>query len=45
MSTLVAPVNEQAVSCSLDNYLALPDKSMDARIAAAQRELGDVWSF
>jgi quinolinate synthase len=41
MSTLVAPVNEQAVSCSLDNYLVLPDKSMDARIAAARRELGD----
>jgi quinolinate synthase len=41
MSTLVAPVNEQAVSCSLENYLVLPDKSMDARIAAARRELGD----
>jgi quinolinate synthase len=41
MSTLVAPVNEQAVSCSLDNYLVLPDKSMDARIAAAKRALGD----
>jgi quinolinate synthase len=40
MSTLLAPVNEQ-VSCSLDNYLVLPDKSMDARIAAARRELGD----
>jgi quinolinate synthase len=41
MSTLVAPVNEQAVSCSLENYLVLPDKSMDARIAAAKRALGD----
>src|SRR6478609_5034937 len=41
MSTLVAPVNEQAVSCSLENYLVLPDKSMDARIAAAKHALGD----
>jgi quinolinate synthase len=41
MSILVAPVNEQAVSCSLENYLVLPDKSMDARIAAAKRALGD----
>src|SRR5919198_6018449 len=29
-----------ATSCRLDNYLALPDNSMDARIAAAKRELG-----
>jgi quinolinate synthase len=41
MATLVAPVNEQAVSCSLENYLVLPDKTMDARIAAAKRALGD----
>jgi len=27
-------------SCSLDNYLALPDHSMDARIAEARRALG-----
>src|SRR5438309_11446925 len=41
MATLVAPVAEQAVSCSLENYLTLPDNTMDARIAAAKRELGD----
>jgi quinolinate synthase len=27
-------------SCSLENYLALPDHSMDERIAAARRKLG-----
>jgi quinolinate synthase len=27
-------------SCSLENYLALPDHSMDARIAAARKKLG-----
>jgi quinolinate synthase len=30
-----------AESCSLDNYLALPDHSMDARIAEARAKLGD----
>lgn len=30
-----------AGSCSLDDYLALPDHSMDARIAEARRRLGD----
>ncbi len=34
-----APVTE-AVSCSLENYLVLPDHSMDGRIAAAKRTLG-----
>src|ERR1700757_2149407 len=34
-----APVR-QAVSCSLENYLVLPDRSMDDRIAAAKEELG-----
>jgi quinolinate synthase len=29
-----------ADSCSLDNYLAQPDQTMDARIAAAQEKLG-----
>jgi quinolinate synthase len=29
-----------AESCSLDNYLALPDRTMDARIAEARRALG-----
>ena len=40
MSTTIAPVEERGVSCSLDNYLVLPDNTMDARIAAARRELG-----
>jgi quinolinate synthase len=30
-----------ASSCRLDNYLVLPDTSMDERIAAAKRELGE----
>ncbi len=34
-----APVTEQSF-CSLENYLVLPDNSMDARIAAARKELG-----
>src|ERR1700679_999132 len=37
-------LDEQAAaadtSCSLDNYLSLPDHSMDARIGEARRELG-----
>ncbi|HZS25799.1 MAG TPA: quinolinate synthase NadA [Candidatus Angelobacter sp.] len=40
MSTTVAPIEERGVSCSLDNYLVLPDHTMDARIGAARRELG-----
>src|ERR1043165_7498004 len=40
MSTTIAPVEERGVSCSLDNYLILPDSSMDARIATARRKLG-----
>src|SRR5438874_1363598 len=28
-------------ACSLDNYLVLPDHTMDGRIAAARRELGN----
>jgi quinolinate synthase len=40
MSVAVAPVIEPGASCSLENYLVLPDRSMDARIAAARRELG-----
>jgi quinolinate synthase len=35
-----APITE-AVSCSLENYLVLPDRSMDERIAAAREVLGD----
>jgi len=41
MATLVAPVAEQAGVCSLENYLTLPDNTMDARIAAAKRDMGD----
>ncbi|HZZ39008.1 MAG TPA: quinolinate synthase NadA [Acidobacteriaceae bacterium] len=33
-------MSAEAESCSLDNYLALPDHTMDARIAAARRTLG-----
>lgn len=40
MSIAVAPQEERGVSCSLDNYLVLPDHTMDSRIAAARRELG-----
>lgn len=34
------PVVAEQSACSLDNYLALPDHTMDARIAAARRALG-----
>jgi len=34
-------MKERAEVCSLDNYLVLPDNTMDARIAAARQELGD----
>ena len=43
---VVAPVNEESIptsdleACSLDNYLVLPDHSMDERIAAARAKLG-----
>ena len=39
MSTAFVPAIERAPSCSLDNYLVLPDRTMDERIAAAKREL------
>ena len=35
-----APATRAAESCSLENYLALPDHTMDDRIAAARRQLG-----
>ncbi len=35
------PVSETPASCSLDNYLALPDRSMDLRIASARAKLAD----
>jgi quinolinate synthase len=41
MSTAIAPTIERAPVCSLDNYLVLPDRTMDGRIAAARRELAD----
>ncbi|MFY9748172.1 MAG: quinolinate synthase NadA [Acidobacteriaceae bacterium] len=34
------PASASAEACSLDNYLALPDNSMDERIAVARRALG-----
>lgn len=40
MSTAIAHRISTPEVCSLDNYLVLPDRSMDARIAAAKRELG-----
>lgn len=43
LEVVESPVLEQvseADSCSLDNYLALPDHSMDERIAAARKKLG-----
>ena len=36
----VPPVSVDAESCSLDNYLVLPDHTNDERIAAARRALG-----
>ncbi len=41
MSTVLAPVIERPPVCSLENYLVLPDRSMDRRIADAKRALGD----
>lgn len=45
METLLEPVDALLAeslreSCSLDNYLALPDHTMDGRIAAARARLG-----
>ena len=40
LEEVVAPASVEAESCSLDNYLVLPDNSMDERIAAARRALG-----
>jgi quinolinate synthase len=36
----VSDATETATSCSLENYLALPDHTMDERIAAARERLG-----
>lgn len=35
-----AASEEAGASCSLENYLLLPDHSMDSRIAEARRKLG-----
>jgi quinolinate synthase len=40
LDDLTAASPEAGSSCSLENYLALPDHSMDARIAAARAKLG-----
>jgi len=40
MSTAIAPSIGRTEICSLENYLVLPDGSMDSRITAAKRELG-----
>lgn len=34
------PTVEEQQNCSLENYLAMPDHTMDERIAAARRKLG-----
>ena len=33
------PIQTAGEACSLDNYLVMPDDSMDARIAAAREKL------
>jgi quinolinate synthase len=40
LDDLTALAPEAAVSCSLEDYLALPDHSMDERIAEARAKLG-----
>jgi quinolinate synthase len=40
LDELTAASPEAGSVCSLENYLALPDHSMDARIAAARAQLG-----
>ncbi len=40
LATGFAETQEEAVSCSLDHYLSLPDHTMDGRIAAARAALG-----
>ena len=40
MATAISTVSEPQI-CSLDNYLVLPDQSLDVRIGAARRELGE----
>jgi quinolinate synthase len=40
LEEVVAPVSADRETCSLDNYLVLPDHTNDERIAAARRALG-----
>ena len=40
LEAVAEPVLADAQACSLENYLALPDHSMDARIAEARQVLG-----
>jgi quinolinate synthase len=40
LDELTAASPEAGSACSLENYLALPDRSMDGRIAAARAKLG-----
>jgi quinolinate synthase len=40
LEAVADPVLAAGEACSLENYLALPDHSMDERIAAARRTLG-----
>lgn len=39
--TIVVPEVEKGVGCDFDNYLLLPDHSLDERIAAAKAALGE----
>ena len=38
--TLRAPEIEKGVGCDFDNYLLVPDNTLDERIAAAKAKLG-----
>ena len=40
LDEVAATPSAAGTACSLDNYLALPDSSMDERIAAARKRLG-----
>jgi len=40
IASAAAVAEDSAAACSLDNYLAEPDHTMDARIAAAREKLG-----
>ncbi len=40
LDEIAAAPSVAGAACSLDNYLALPDSSMDERIAAARKRLG-----